>query len=147
MAGFALCLLWIPAAQAAAASDPFAGITESTAAAKQAEDSWKERLFHENFGFRKELMSEFAASEHARSSSRQSAGFEVLKKMGQLISAEYKQFERHHAANAQRSFVLWKQCTASCVNACSITARATNWSRALQMRLIVKPEIAGLWRA
>ncbi len=80
MAGLALCLLWIPAAQAADGPDPFAGIRESTAAAKQADASWKERLFHENFGFRKELMSEFAASEHTRASSRQSAGFEVLKK-------------------------------------------------------------------
>lgn len=59
-----------------AANDPFAGVEASTAARNKTATSWT----GENFGFRKELMSEFAASEHARASSRQSVGFEVLKK-------------------------------------------------------------------
>lgn len=62
----------------AAEPDPFAGVTESTAASARNPQSWS--LFRENFGFRKELMSEFATSEHARAYSRQSIGFETLKK-------------------------------------------------------------------
>lgn len=59
-----------------AADDPFAGVEASTDTRTNASASWT----GENFGFRKELMSEFATSEHARTSSRQSIGFEVLKK-------------------------------------------------------------------
>lgn len=62
----------------AAEPDPFAGVAESTAALGR--NAGAPAFFRENFGFRKELMSEFATSEHARASSRQSAGFEVLKK-------------------------------------------------------------------
>jgi hypothetical protein len=60
---------------AAAEGDPFAGVVESTAAERGAQG-----FFQENFGFRKEIMSQVAASEHAPPSSRQSLGFEVLKK-------------------------------------------------------------------
>ncbi|MBI5201962.1 MAG: hypothetical protein HY925_10280 [Elusimicrobia bacterium] len=60
----------------AAEPDPFAGVAEGPAASvPETEGSWRE-----NFGFRRELMSEFAASERARPYSRQSAGFEALKK-------------------------------------------------------------------
>jgi len=64
------------AASAARAEDPFAGVEASTRPAASAAPSW----LGDNFGFRKELMSEFATSEYARAYSRQSAGFEVLKK-------------------------------------------------------------------
>lgn len=62
------------------AEDPFAGVSESTAAQEQDGGPWTRRFFSENFGFRKELMSEFAASGRAPAYSRQSAGFETLKK-------------------------------------------------------------------
>lgn len=62
----------------AAEPDPFAGVTESTAAPSPASST--SSPFHENFGFRKELMAQFATSEHARAYSRQSLGFEALKK-------------------------------------------------------------------
>ena len=62
----------------AAEPDPFAGVTESTAAPVRSPQSWS--MLRENFGFRKELMSLFATSEHARPYSRQSVGFETLKK-------------------------------------------------------------------
>lgn len=60
----------------AAEPDPFAGVSASTSADRGAERS----IFGDNFGFRRELMSQAAASERERASSRQSAGFEVLKK-------------------------------------------------------------------
>lgn len=64
----------------AAVADPFASIVESTASAQRLGESWTHSLFHDNFGFRKEIMAEVAASDNALSSSRQSLGFEVLKK-------------------------------------------------------------------
>ncbi|MBI3553376.1 MAG: hypothetical protein HY077_12850 [Elusimicrobia bacterium] len=69
-----------PAARAAGTeADPFAGVAPSSASARAEPDKpWS--FFSDNFGFRKELMSEFGASDKSRSSSRQSAGFEVLKK-------------------------------------------------------------------
>src|SRR5205823_6472780 len=39
-----------------------------------------DRFSSENFGLRKELMSEFGAGDHAPAASRQSVGFETLKK-------------------------------------------------------------------
>lgn len=71
-----LLMLCLPAF--AANADPFAGVSESTAAAQRGQPP--QTLFGENFGFRKELMSEFAAGARARASSRQSIGFETLKK-------------------------------------------------------------------
>lgn len=80
--GLALFLFSVPATYGAGAeADPFAGISASTAPlSEQLAQCWEERFFAENFGFRKELMSEFGASDHAAASSRQSAGFETLKK-------------------------------------------------------------------
>lgn len=61
--------------------DPFAGVAEKTTADAAAEPrSWVKRLFSENFGFRKEVMSQFSADSDGEYSSRQSVGFEVLKK-------------------------------------------------------------------
>ena len=75
-----LFLYSVPAVSWAAA-DPFAGVAASSApAAAPEEHSWARRFFSDNFGVRRELMSEFGAANHVRSSSRQSAGFEVLKK-------------------------------------------------------------------
>lgn len=70
-------LLTLCLSAAAAEPDPFAGVAESTAAAARSPSS---SLLGENFGFRKELLSQYAASGRAKSSSRQSLGFEVLKK-------------------------------------------------------------------
>ena len=79
--GLALLLVCAPRVHAAqSASDPFAGITDSTAAAESSTATWAQRFFTENFGFRKEIMSEFATSEQAPAYSRQSVGFEALKK-------------------------------------------------------------------
>jgi hypothetical protein len=80
LVGPTACPLLIPAAQAAGARDPFAGITESTSTPEETSGSWAQRFFTDNFGFRKEIMSEFAASEQAPAYSRQSVGFEALKK-------------------------------------------------------------------
>ncbi len=56
-------------------SDPFAGVEESTPSVPQSPAGpW------ENLGIRRELLSQFAAGGRWASSSRQSAGFEVLKK-------------------------------------------------------------------
>ncbi len=66
-----------------ASTDPFADLAESAkpeAAPDQAKRSWTQKLFAENFGFRKEIMSQFDTSQQGRPASRQSVGFEVLKK-------------------------------------------------------------------
>ena len=62
--------------------DPFADVAESSKPqeTEQPARSWRQKFFGENFGFRKEIMSQFDASEHGRPASRQSVGFEVLKK-------------------------------------------------------------------
>lgn len=72
-----LLALSVPSARASGAdADPFAGLSVSTAAAQDEPRGF----FSENFGFRKELMSQFSAEPGERASSRQSAGFETLKK-------------------------------------------------------------------
>jgi hypothetical protein len=63
--------------------DPFAELEESASRKEVAavpERSWAERFVSENFGFRKEVMSQFATTVRGRNASRQSAGFELLKK-------------------------------------------------------------------
>ena len=61
--------------------DPFADVVEAKEpAAPPATRSWRREFFTDNFGFRKEIMSEFDISEHGQPASRQSVGFEVLKK-------------------------------------------------------------------
>src|ERR1051326_6897214 len=72
-----------PAPQPEPIDDPFAGLTEAPAAqpAPQATGrSWLQTFFTENFGFRKEIMSQFDSTEQGRPASRQSVGFEILKK-------------------------------------------------------------------
>lgn len=64
-------------------ADPFADLAEPLvppAAQEQAPRSWRETLFTENFGFRKEIMSQFDMNERGKTASRQSVGFEALKK-------------------------------------------------------------------
>jgi hypothetical protein len=73
----AVCAL----AQPPVPPDPFAGVVERTApVAEAAPRSWVKRLFSENFGFRREVMSQFSSGFDGEASSRQSVGFEVLKK-------------------------------------------------------------------
>lgn len=74
-----LLLLLLSVSAGAAETDPFAGISASTAAHSRQPASGR-NFFRENFGFRRELMSQFATSRHAPAYSRQSAGFELLKK-------------------------------------------------------------------
>ncbi|MDO8356913.1 MAG: hypothetical protein Q7U76_11040 [Nitrospirota bacterium] len=68
---------------AGAEADPFADLAEppmSQATPEQASRSWRQTLFTENFGFRKEIMSQFDMNERGKTASRQSVGFEALKK-------------------------------------------------------------------
>src|SRR5581483_1663335 len=70
-------ILWIagaaPAVLRAQDPDPFAGVVETPQAAPK--KSWTQDL-----GFRKEIMSLFDGSDDGRGGSRQSVGFEILKK-------------------------------------------------------------------
>ena len=59
-----------------AAEDPFAGVAENAAPEATTNDDF----FSDNFGFRKELMSQFSSSDLIDFASRQSVGFEILKK-------------------------------------------------------------------
>jgi hypothetical protein len=64
-------------------ADPFSDLAESPepqATPEQPIRSWRQKFFGENFGFRTEMMSQFDSSEHGQPASRQSVGFEVLKK-------------------------------------------------------------------
>src|ERR1051326_4719395 len=61
-------------------ADPFADLTEAAAPQPAHTSGWVQKLFGENFGFRKEIMSQFDANEHGQPASRQSIGFEALKK-------------------------------------------------------------------
>lgn len=74
----------VPSHEAAGTdADPFADLAEPStlqAAQEQVPRSWRQKLFTENFGFRKEIMSQFDTNERGHAASRQSVGFEVLKK-------------------------------------------------------------------
>ncbi|MBI3549050.1 MAG: hypothetical protein HY078_08430 [Elusimicrobia bacterium] len=74
---FVSLLLVVSIGACAAERDPFAGVAPSTAAVSA---SAYPSYFGDNFGFRRELLSQFAFSDRARASSRQSIGFEALKK-------------------------------------------------------------------
>jgi len=65
------------------ATDPFAGIAPAAApqdASQAAGPNWLQKFLHDNFGFRKEIMSEFDTDADGSGASRQSMGFEVMKK-------------------------------------------------------------------
>lgn len=69
--------------------DPFAGLgaePKPPPASAQPARSWIKALVTENFGFRKEVMSQFNTNEEGRGASRQSVGFEVLKKFSTSTS-------------------------------------------------------------
>lgn len=68
-------LLSVPLA-AAAEPDPFAGVAVSTSAAS----ADARGFLGDNFGFRREIMSQWEAGRGERSAGRQSLGFEALKK-------------------------------------------------------------------
>jgi hypothetical protein len=50
------------------------------------EQSWVRQFFNDNFGFRKEIMSEFDTNENGDGASRQSVGFEMMKKFSTSTS-------------------------------------------------------------
>ena len=64
--------------------DPFSDVAEPPAVSPATQDeetrSWMREFFTENFGFRKEIFSQFEPNERVRLASRQSLGFEALKK-------------------------------------------------------------------
>lgn len=68
-------------------TDPFAGVSEAAqpAEAPVQHVSWTRKFFGENLGFRKEIMSQFNAKDGG-GASRQSVGFEVLKKFSTSTS-------------------------------------------------------------
>src|SRR5579883_543698 len=62
--------------------DPFADVKPTPAeSATPPKASWLYRFLHDNFGVREEIMSEFSSDAGGGAASRQSAGFEVLKKI------------------------------------------------------------------
>ena len=69
-------------------TDPFADLSEAPKAtpAETTTQSWTKRLVTENLGFRKELMSQFDTDPDGRPASRQSVGFEILKKFSTATS-------------------------------------------------------------
>lgn len=68
--------------------DPFADVLPRAApeAARNGGRSRLQTFFGDNFGFRKEIMSQFNINSQERASSRQSIGFEVLKKFSTKTS-------------------------------------------------------------
>lgn len=76
-------------------ADPFADIAEpvpAQATLEQAPRSWREKLFAENFVFIKEIMSQFDVNEQGNTASRQSVGFEALKKFS-TATATFASFD------------------------------------------------------
>lgn len=82
LASCGLAIFRSPIHAADTKGDPFAGIEASTRAAA---DGGAATWWSDNFGFRKELLSQFATSDHGPAASRQSAGFELLKKFSTEI--------------------------------------------------------------
>ena len=69
--------------------DPFADLDQGVTAQESASSqplSWSETFFKENLGFRKEIMSQFDINQDGHGASRQSVGFEVLKKFSTATS-------------------------------------------------------------
>jgi hypothetical protein len=71
----------LAAAAFAQETDPFAGVNEAKPAPPAAHRGWAE-----NLGFHKEIMSEFTTDADGNGASRQSLGFEVLKKFSTATS-------------------------------------------------------------
>ena len=91
-ATIALCVLRAdqpPAPSNPTPEDPFGDVKPAATPqdnAKSADGSWIRSFLGENFGFRKEIMSEFDWSGDGGGASRQSVGFEVLKKFSSSTS-------------------------------------------------------------
>lgn len=78
-----------PETSGAKQKDPFADLDGALKAPEPiapVSRSWRQTFFKENFGFRKEVMSEFDTNENGEFASRQSVGFEVLKKFSTATS-------------------------------------------------------------
>jgi hypothetical protein len=99
MTAIALCITIAAAACASAqtgtppagqtANDPFGDLAPATASQDSAQEparSWFGNFLHDNFGFRTEIMSEFDTDADGSGASRQSVGFEVLKKFSNATS-------------------------------------------------------------
>src|SRR5436305_10948079 len=72
-------------ATAQQSGDPFAGVDPAVPAPAASTSEFK-RFFSDNFGFRKELMFQVDSNQDGDVASRQSAGFEVLKKFSTATS-------------------------------------------------------------
>src|SRR4051794_17903410 len=66
--------------------DPFADVSAAPKAGPSQTASWTKRLFTDNLGFRKEIMSQFDTDTDGNGASRQSVGFEILKKFSTATS-------------------------------------------------------------
>ena len=87
MRSVAMLLLFLVCPAYGAGTDPFAGISVSSEPAQErVTQTQSQRFVSENFGWRSELMSEFGFSDQAAPASRQSAGFEALKKFSKELS-------------------------------------------------------------
>jgi len=78
-----------PPAKQSTPEDPFGNIASPTAppdAAQESQPSWLQNFLNDNFGFRKEIMSEFDSNADGSGASRQSVGFEILKKFSTSTS-------------------------------------------------------------
>ncbi len=76
-------------AQAPPKDDPFADLADPSKPQEAKKDSVrlpKKGFFTDNFGFREEIMSQFSTNENGDGASRQSVGFEVLKKFSTATS-------------------------------------------------------------
>jgi hypothetical protein len=71
---------------ALAQTDPFGDVAPATASTDAPQQSWIRDFFSDNFGFRKEIMSEFDSNADGSGASRQSVGFEILKKFSTSTS-------------------------------------------------------------
>jgi hypothetical protein len=70
-------------------NDPFAGVAPATPSPETAQEpqvSWLHKFLNDNFGFRKEILSEFDTNADGSGASRQSLGFELQKKFSTATS-------------------------------------------------------------
>jgi hypothetical protein len=80
-----LCLVAARPVAAQKPDDPFAGVESATPKSAENNSGFK-RFFRDNVGFRKELMFQTDTNDDGEFASRQSAGFEVLKKFSTATS-------------------------------------------------------------
>jgi hypothetical protein len=88
-ASCALAQTETPQADKTPPADPFGDVAPATASqqtAQQLQPSWLQTFLNDNLGFRKEIMSEFDTNADGSGASRQSIGFEILKKFSTSTS-------------------------------------------------------------